>query len=353
MQAVDLNERQLALFQTFLCNTEEERQKLSNTIELWDSVPRYCVTRRQQNMMRDEGTGHLPIFTKKFYFKGETFVAEIRPALLNEEGPDGNAKSIAYYPSGREELVEDALRKIASRKANGFFQNTPEMASGVSFTLYELQCELARLGHTLSHKEITQALNIMRFSNIDIYLENGDKKARVSSSYIPVLMSVSKKQYDSDPDSKWVVHFHPFVTQGIMSVAYRQFNYELMMSLSTQLGRWLHKYLCIKFTGAGLAAPPFEIHYNTIKRDSGLLNAKQERNNYVSVSEALDEIKSNGVLSDWKKKEIIGPRGKYLDIIYYLTPTMAFIKEVKAANKRNSDSKDVIHKATADKRLSK
>lgn len=304
-------------------------------------------------MMRDAGTGHLPIFSQKFHFKGESFIAEIRPALLNEEDQDGNAKSMAYYPSGREELVEDALRKIASRKANGFVQNAPEMTSGVSFTLYELQCELARLGHTLSHKEITQALNIMRFSSIDIYLENGDKKARVSSSYIPVLMSVSKRQYDSDPDSKWVVHFHPFVTQGIMAVAYRQFNYELMMSLSTQLGRWLHKYLCMKFTGAGLASPPFEIHFNTIKRDSGLLKAKQERNNYISVIEALDELKFKGILSDWRKKEIIGPRGKYLDIIYYLTPSMEFIKEVKAANRRVSDSKEILNKATVDRRLSR
>jgi hypothetical protein len=35
---------QLSLFQSFLCNTDEERDHLSNTVELWDSVPKYTRT---------------------------------------------------------------------------------------------------------------------------------------------------------------------------------------------------------------------------------------------------------------------------------------------------------------------
>ena len=37
---------QLNLFQNFLCNTEEERERFSNAIDLWDSVPRYSVSRQ-------------------------------------------------------------------------------------------------------------------------------------------------------------------------------------------------------------------------------------------------------------------------------------------------------------------
>ena len=50
---------------------------------------------------------------------------------------------IDYYPGTREELVEDALRKIASRQSSGFMQQKPSEASGVLFSLYELMAELA------------------------------------------------------------------------------------------------------------------------------------------------------------------------------------------------------------------
>ncbi len=113
----------------------------------------------------------------------------------------------------------------------------------------------------------------------------------ISSSYLPVLVAVTRSKYISDPSSKWMVHFHPLVTQGIAMLAYRQMNYRTLMGLSTQLCRWLHKYLCIKFINAGIITPPFEIHYKTIKRDSGLLKRKVERQNFMDIETALDELK--------------------------------------------------------------
>jgi hypothetical protein len=48
---------QLNLFQSFLCNTEDERDQLSNTIYLWDSIPRYSVSRLAMTKLRSpEGT---------------------------------------------------------------------------------------------------------------------------------------------------------------------------------------------------------------------------------------------------------------------------------------------------------
>jgi hypothetical protein len=38
-----LRNPQLDLFQNFLCNTDFERDQLSNTIDLWDSIPRYAM----------------------------------------------------------------------------------------------------------------------------------------------------------------------------------------------------------------------------------------------------------------------------------------------------------------------
>lgn len=341
----DFCTRQLTLFQNFLCNNQYERERLSNTVELWDSIPRYSITRRQQNAMRDEKTGSLPIHPISFNYEGESFKAVIQPARIETLGEDGKPildergmpRSTDFYPSNREELVEDALRKVASRQSYGFFRQAPEKASGVAFSLYELRAELSGRGHTLSFQQITQSLEILHSSTINVFKEKEGKTGRLSASYLPVLAAVSSQQIKDDPSSRWVVHFHPFITQGIMTLAYRQFNYELMMSLSTQLARWLHKYLCMKFTQAGLTTPPFAIHYKTIHRDCGLLKAKHQPTNYADVAKAFDELKEKGVLAGWKCDKTIGPRGKVLGIIYLLTPSSEFIKEAKAANKRQAD----------------
>jgi hypothetical protein len=44
---------QLSLFQNFLCNTDEERERFSNAIDLWDSVPRYSVNRQAMTKARE------------------------------------------------------------------------------------------------------------------------------------------------------------------------------------------------------------------------------------------------------------------------------------------------------------
>jgi len=332
------NHQRMLLFQTFLCNTDAERDKLSNTVELWDSIPRYSITRRQQNALRDEKTGTLPIQTLEFNYLGEAFRAQITPAKILESGPNGSVTTIEYYPSNREELVEDALRKIASNKSYGFFLQDPVASSGVAFTLYELRIELAERGHGMTFAEITQSLMILHKSSIAVFKDSDGKTGSISSNYFPVLMTVTRKQFDADPTSKWVVHFHPFITQGIATIAFRQFNYETMMSLSTQLCRWLHKYICMKFTQASMITPPFKIHYKTIKRDSGLLKAKHEPTNYADVVHALDELKEKYVLYNWTCDKRIGPRGRIIDMIYSLSPSVEFVREAKAANRRRADA---------------
>ena len=52
--------RQLNLFQEFLANTVDDGNALSNAIDLWDSVPRFSISRKRQEELRLAG-GFLPI----------------------------------------------------------------------------------------------------------------------------------------------------------------------------------------------------------------------------------------------------------------------------------------------------
>jgi hypothetical protein len=151
----EFENRQLNLFQSFLCNTDEQRDQLSNAIDLWDNVPRYSVSRQAMTKARIEGR-FLEEHTTTFQHKGRSYSRTIFPARV----VDLDGKSRDYYPSATEELIEQALRKLAVEQQAGYFDK-PNYRSGVVFTLYALREELKKRGHTRSYYEIVLALNVL------------------------------------------------------------------------------------------------------------------------------------------------------------------------------------------------
>jgi acid stress-induced BolA-like protein IbaG/YrbA len=327
----DFHNVQLDLFRRFLCNTEIERGQLSNAFDLWDSVPRYSVSRQAMQKMRTD-QGSLKLLKVDFNYKGAALKAIIQPAKIEDQ--DGTERD--YYPSANEELVEDALRKIAAEQNNGYFDRQ-NYRSGVVFTLYILRQELKKRGHTRSYQQIVLSLNILARSTIELRAADGNNSdAFTVSNYFQSLSTVSRQKLIDDAHAKWVVQFHPLVTQSIDALTYRQFNYHQMMSHNTQLARWLHKQLSLKFTFASLATP-FEMRYSTIKRDSALLeNYNPERKAITALDSAFDELKARKVLLAVKKQLVTGLRGKIEDVVYTLTPSPDFAAQMKAANKRQS-----------------
>ena len=320
---------QLNLFQKFLCNTDNEREHLSNAIDLWDNVPRYSVSRQAMDAARIQGL-FLKTHVAEFQYQGRTFIRTLIPARVKDL--DGVERD--YYASANEELIEDALRKIAAEQQSGYFDK-PNYRSGVVFTLYMLREELRRRGHTRSYQEIVLGLNILSGSTIELRARiEGEEQGLTRSTYLPHMAAVTRGRLKDDPKARWVVQFHPLVTASIDQVTYRQFNYHLMMSHSTQLARWLHKQLALKYTFASLATP-FKMHYSTIKRDSGLLeNYARSRAAIDTLHKAFTELKDNKVLLSLSRENVLGPRGKLLDAIFTLTPSLDFIRDTKAGSKR-------------------
>ena len=326
----DFKGNQLDLFRTFLCNTDDERGQLSNTFDLWDSVPRFAMSRQQMDKIRKE-KGFLDLQRLEFHYRGKTLETIIQAARILDR-KTGTSKD--YYPSANEELIEDALRKIAAEQRNAFFDK-PNYRSGVVFSLHMLREELKRRGHARSYQQIVLSLNILARSTIEICTKDGTNGEGFSvSGYFSGLAAASKNKLAEDPQAKWIVQFHPLVTQAIDTLTYRQFNYAQMMSHNTQLTRWIHKQLSLKFTFASLITP-FEMRYSTIKRDSALLSGYNlERKAIAALDAAWNELKTSGVLIKVEKIEVLGSRRKLLDVAYTLTPSLDFVKEMKAANKR-------------------
>jgi hypothetical protein len=328
-QKADFTGNQLDLFRSFLCNREDERERLSNTFDLWDSVPRYAVSRQQMDKIRKE-KGFLSLQQVTFQYRGRLIEIRIQAARIFDEK---TRTETDYYPSANEELIEDALRKIAADQQNAFFDRA-NFRSGVVFTLHMLREELKKRGHTRSYQQIILSLQILARSTIEIRSTDGQGEGFTISSYFSGLSAVSRNKLDDDPQAKWIVQFHPLVTQEIDTLTYRQYNYAQMMSHSTQLARWLHKQLSLKFTFASLLTP-FEMRYSTIKRDSVLLeHYSLERQRIQALDKSLDELKMAGVLLKIEKKPVLGLRGKIDDVVYTLFPSSDFTAAIKVANKR-------------------
>lgn len=328
----DFDKQQLDLFQSFLCNTEEQKNKLSNTIDLWDLIPKYSTSQVEQNKLRTDN-GLLPQISTNFNFKGREYKLFISASQLSDE----NGK--AYYPSANEELVEDALRKIATEQMNGFFDNEIGFL-GVYFSLYQLRQELSRTGHTRSYQQIVKSLMILSGSEIEIIPENGT--GRIKSNFLSTLVMSSKTGRSNSPESKWMVHFHPLVSKSLSSIEYRQFNYVQMMGFKTHLGRWFHKKVTHYYTNASLIIN-LEISFLTIKNESRMLERSRNNDAITELENVFDSfIQENIFIGVQKLRVIKGNCNKIVDIIYSASPHPEFIKNVKAANKRQTDSKILI-----------
>ena len=334
--------KQLSLFQEFFANTNDERDVLSNAIDLWDSIPRYSLPRKKQEEIRLPG-GFLPIRKIEFHYRGKIYTAQIRPARIQVHDKKGQLteETIEYYPSSREELIEHALRKLAAEQYAGFFDKVNH-CSGVAFTLYRLRQELAAQGHSMTYESLTEGLKVLHYSQISILDTESDANdpSLISQAYLPAMAKVNKNGRSADPDAKWFVQFHSLVTDSINQITYRQYNYRRLMKCSSQLARWIISQLVLKYTQASLQNS-FEMRFSTIKRDSGLLNGySRVRDAVAAVDDAWDEVKNLGVLCMIQKVEQRGVRGQIKDVVFTLYTSRGFATEQKAANRRRSDAKD-------------
>jgi hypothetical protein len=111
---------------------------------------------------------------RDFECRGVSYRVRIVPARVK----DSDGVSRDYLPGKREELVEDALRKIAT-EGQGIFLDDE---AAVTFTLYQLQQELKRTGHSYSITQLKESLMIC--VGTLLHLTDEDEQAIFASSLL-------------------------------------------------------------------------------------------------------------------------------------------------------------------------
>lgn len=325
--------KQYDLFVSFFGDPKD----LSNTIELWDAIPKYSVTARQQNALRDD-RGRLPVHVAEFEYSSPNLDRparcriKIKPALIEVE--KGVYKD--FYPSQTEEIIEEVLKKIFTDQQYGF-HSPRDLESWVRFTLHMIRTELRERGHTRSLDEIKRSLEIMASTSIDVEMEGRGRGVIYTNPILSNMTRTTRADIEVDAGAKWTAQLPALISKGINEINYRQFNYALHMRLSTPLARWLHKRLIHRYRQASLTTP-YNFLYSTIARDSGLLNNQRTSANVTALDEALEELKAENILFTIKADKRFSGR-KLDDVAYHVTATSEFTSEVKAASARLNEGR--------------
>lgn len=321
-----LEYKQSKPFQLSLFDLLENEKEFSHTIELYDFMPKYVWGKVER-----VGGVYLPRLEREFECRGKKYNLTLFPASIEDK--NGNEKY--HYPAKREEIVEDALRKLMA-DGQGIFLDGE---AGVSFTLYRLQKELQDNGHTYSRQQIKDALEVLAKTNIELKSESGT----IEFIFHPIEAIGFNGENE---ETQTFVKFSPLVTKSIKERTFRLFNYQKVMSYKSVTARQLHKRMAHHYTQASLTER-YTILLTTIIRDFGLTRRKQLKDNLRETEEAIAELKEKNVIINYQADKIIerNPRIRLTDVKFSLQPHFDFVNEMKRANsKKKLELVEVIHR---------
>jgi len=312
------NPFQLELFTQSNKNSSE----YSQTVELYDFIPKYVWGKIER--VKDK---FLEPIKREFVCRNVKYKLVISPAFVEEV--DGFR---AYFPGKREELVEDALRKLMTEDRALYLEEDASLA----FTLYQLQKELAAHNHTYDYTQLKESLEILAKTNIEI--ESEDKSAKLLFSPIEMLGLSGQ-----NGETQTFVKFSNLLTRSINEGTYRLFNYEKVMSYDSVIARQLHKRMAHHYVQASFTEK-YEILLSTIIRDFGLTKQKRIQQNLQKVETAIEELKNKEVVLNCKVEKIYNYEKKQRleDVKFCFQPHPSFVNETKKANAVSKQTREAI-----------
>lgn len=338
------------LIQPFVEQTPDDK---SNTFEIYDALVLYS---NSHSRLHD---GAVLKATKRV--KGQVYTVTMTPALVRSATNDRITSSI--LPGEREELVEKALRKIASESLEHMDiseDENGERAVRVNFTMYQLRKRLSAQGHDFKVSHLQEALEVLQGAMLTIRVEGKGKEAGVKSSIISdVAWSKSINGDEEGRAYKVSARLHPLLTRCIITRTFRQIDYKKLMRTSSTLARWLYVRMSHNYTQAKLGEALSEIcrqhgdrHYgyhlslSTILEENDL-EYSRTRDAIRAVRTALASLATQGVLQTdihgdnfqgWTEsiryQEQAPARGRrpVEDVIFHLFPSVSTINDIIAAN---------------------
>lgn len=302
-------------------------RKYSNTVELFDSIPFYSLQQPKNKEFVEKEFEHTKTRT--------TYTVNMVPGHSIQR-----SRKKDRYLSVTDELVEQVIRKIATEGQAFLYDGKV----AVAFTLYQIHEELSGLGLTRSYTEIRESIDILctSFFNLKWADEKGNTKESTGHIFNDLKKVGPKELGDIEHKAKkdmYCVVFHELVAKSIVEGTFRQFNYQLHMSIKDYVARWIHKRMSHHYTQANAknSKQYYHLSLKTIIQGAGLKENAQIYDNIKRIKKALETLIDRNVLYDYDIKEKREtPRSKRTtDAVFCLYPSSAFANDQIAANARS------------------
>jgi len=330
-QKVELN-KPYKNFQKNVVANDSKKNRFSQFLILWDSMPKFFITRRKQSQIRSS-YGTLEELT--FEFKSGDKIGKVTmiPAYALRDG-----KRHEFFLSEEEEILEQILRKLFVQQQKQAFQEEDKDLVGVKFTLRQLARELKAVSKTRSIPQIKETLQNLRRASVRIKM----KGFNFETSVISNLWWEGDELFDdtTDPNAMWEATFSFLVAKGIEAGDYRQYNIEDMMNIKSQLGRWIYRKISLEFTGCSVLINPrtkqindeYKISLSTIDAESCMMLGQLLKQKNRMIKKALSELKEKGYIADFKVNTLF--INDQSEIEYCIKVTADFVSEMKVSNKQ-------------------
>lgn len=315
---------QLSLFQL----NDRQDENYTQSIEIYDALPKHV-----SGQTEFENLGDNTILSRQCTIRNETYTVKIRPAIIERtDKQTGQTKTILRYPSEREEMVEAVLRKLA---VNGQIQliQSNTIGAGVVFTLYQLQKELKRTGHSYNLTEIKESITVLAQSNLEIYNESGTISLR--SPFFPTQQLVDLKTIKANADARCICQFHPLITQSILELDFRHVNYQRMMTIRSQLARHMFKRMSHYWIQASAENPYTYSLINCLQQSPRGLSARMSEN-IRAMKNVIQELIDKDVVVR-AEQEVSKKGNSIIDVKIKLYPSNSFIRDQKRSNRISKD----------------
>lgn len=286
----------------------------TNMVALYDLAPRFVYR------VKDSKEARQKVVEREFTFGSKRFRITLKPTQIQLD-PDDKNSVVDRYLGEREQIVEEVIRRLASKRNRLRLHDNNKLR--FIFSVYEVREELQRVNHTYSLDEIYEAITLLNEVRLRIE-ELGTKTSPLLSAAVFPVMGMRRQGDDGDHET--FVEFNPMVADAIRMLSFQQVSYEILMSIRDPIARWLLKRLHLQISGTG--EPLQQITAMEIQRNSGMSDWKAKRNLLRRITQSVETLETCGLIEILEAEEHIKNKRKS-DITYTIQATQLFMDEIR------------------------
>ena len=260
---------------------------------------------------------------------------------------EGEEVECLVWPSDREEKVERALIRLASKGKIVKINFKSGIQYAVIFSMNELAQELKAVGQSMPYPQIKESLEALQGSKLSFkYSATDTKNTDIDDSFYESNMNFLSSLHFSGKKGqggnvKCVACLNAFVHNMIDNLEYKGYYFNRAQELKRGLSRWmmLRLYHLWRY-----AAPGKTYHFRLLsimEKYGSIYSTDEITENKLKalrrdMTTTMKDLIEKGAISEYDITNVKDDKtGKIIDYVYEMHPSEEFCDEILTLNKQN------------------